>query len=210
MGKRRSRSDIPVSKTLSREEIRELISEGSEFANLRERQRHLTNKRGWMVRFFSYLDCSDGVVDQCWNWTGALRHSGHGEFSIASWHVLYPHRLAYALFKGPITAGLDVCHTCDNPRCCNPDHLWLGTRAENTLDAHKKGRLRSTPPPAHLRARGEASGRARLTLRDVKEILGSNETAAALGRKFGVSPTTVSAIRVGTNWRHVERPAISG
>lgn len=75
----------------------------------------------------------------CWEWQGFKVHNGYGETTYHSQKARV-HRLAYQLWKGPIPAGMDVCHTCDNRPCCNPDHLWVGTRHQNLLDCLEKGR----------------------------------------------------------------------
>lgn len=93
--------------------------------------------------------------DSCWNWTGAkLGRDGYGGFSVARrlarGHQAprYAHRVAYELTHGPIPAGLCVLHRCDNPKCVNPSHLFLGTQADNLRDASVKGRLRVERPKA--------------------------------------------------------------
>lgn len=77
---------------------------------------------------------------ECWEWTGARYSQGYGAFCYLGrqWHT---NRLAWLFTNGPIPDGLQVCHTCDNPSCCRPDHLFLGTQTENLQDASSKGRL---------------------------------------------------------------------
>lgn len=85
----------------------------------------------------------------CWEWQGSLGQEGYGNFPIRG-STEKAHRIAYRFFKGPIPPGMCVCHTCDNPPCCNPDHLWLGTWMDNVRDKYAKGRGNH--------ARGERNG----------------------------------------------------
>ena len=78
----------------------------------------------------------------CLEWTGVAHKRGYGRITINSKSV-QTHRLAWELANGPIPDGMFICHTCDNPPCCNPDHLWPGTNAENTADKVTKGRAPS-------------------------------------------------------------------
>lgn len=78
----------------------------------------------------------------CWEWIGAIRgNSGYGAIKVKG-KTLSAHRYSYEMYVGPITNGLFVCHKCDNKKCVNPDHLFLGTNSDNMKDAYKKGRLK--------------------------------------------------------------------
>jgi hypothetical protein len=105
------------------------------------------------------------------------------------------HRVSYELVAGDIPDDLLVCHHCDNPPCVNPAHLFLGTVADNAVDAVAKGRW----------ARGERSPMSKLTRDDVDEIRALFESGAFskmdLSRRFGVSHTTIRRIVAGTTWR---------
>lgn len=133
----------------------------------------------------------------CWLWTGCRHPLGYG---LLAWteagekKYARAHRLAYETFIGPIPAGMCVCHSCDNPRCVNPCHLFVGTHAQNMADMKAKGRR------ADIGA-GATNARARLTDADVLAIRaayrGSNARQADLANDFGVSQATVSRVIAG-------------
>lgn len=145
-------------------------------------------------RFWSRLERGPA----CWEWTGTRRESGYGELQTGSRERrkrLAAHRVAWELTHGPIPDGMLVCHTCDNPPCCNPAHLFLGTHGDNMRDKCAKGRGGYN--------RGEACGKAKLTAADVRVIrtlTGSNRQVAAC---YGVTHTAIQDIRRGRTWRHV-------
>ena len=77
--------------------------------------------------------------DDCWDWQAFINKFGYGQFRIGK-QVIGAHRVSYLLEYGEFDKTLDVCHSCDNPRCVNPKHLWLGTASDNVWDMAKKGR----------------------------------------------------------------------
>ena len=91
------------------------------------------------ARFCKYFDMTDG----CWLWKGAVAGNRYGQFTVVEpdrYRKVMASRYSYELFVADIPPGLMVCHTCDTPRCVNPDHLFLGTNADNMRDMVKKGR----------------------------------------------------------------------
>jgi len=96
-------------------------------------------------------------TDYCWEWTGAINGRGYGNYSI-NCKAKSAHRVAYALWRGEIPAGMYVMHTCDNRKCVNPSHLVVGTAKDNMDDMARKGR----------RAEGERNGFAKLTKNKVR------------------------------------------
>lgn len=141
--------------------------------------------------------------NDCWQWTAYRanpgRHKlGYGQFNNHG-KIESAHRVAWELTFGSIPEGMKVCHSCDNPLCCNPNHLFLGTQSDNVRDMDTKGRRVSMP------AFGERHGNARLTEDTVRFIHQSNESSAELARVLGVSRQSVSDVRNHKTWRHVAR-----
>lgn len=135
------------------------------------------------------------VVDEatgCWNYTGTpgAKYGVVTQFK----NNEKAHRASYRLHKGEVPQGVFVCHRCDNPRCINPDHLFLGTPAENSADMAAKGRS----------TQGERQPLSKLNAAQVEEIRARVDVAGrAFAKRFGVSEATVSMVRSGKTWRHV-------
>jgi hypothetical protein len=140
-------------------------------------------------RFMKFVEVGEG----CWLWCGSMR-GGYGAFRVDG-KIERANRVAYELFKGEV-GELHVCHTCDNPRCVNPDHLFLGTRSDNMKDAYDKGRL---VPPEGQRFVGSLS---RLEVRDIKRAL-RDKGIAEVAREFGVKYQTVKDIKRGKSYKRV-------
>ncbi len=148
---------------------------------------------GVTERFWRFLDVRDPA--SCWEWTGARKAKGYGFLTIRDGgrrYNVHAHRLSYELHHGAIPAGLLVCHRSDNPPCCNPAHLFLGTTRENALDARAKGRLATGERARAKTVRyGEAHGAASIPDTIVALIKAYHAehapTFSALAAAFGVS-----------------------
>lgn len=135
---------------------------------------------------------SKGSPESCWPWLGTTQKGGYGTFRGTT-----AHRYAFREAGGILKRGFVVMHECDNPSCCNPKHLKLGTQKDNIADMHVKGRA------GDCRNFGEAHGRCkldRIQLRQLKYLRQRfNMTQQALADKFGIAQTHVSRILRGEN-----------
>lgn len=156
-------------------------------------------------RFWAKVNKTDG----CWLWTGCTVRGGYGQFSTNK-HLISAHRYSYALHSGPIPDQLNVCHRCDNPACVRPDHLFLGTQAENIADKvaksrQAKGSTHGTKVKPERVARGTRQGTSKLTDDQVRAIraLRPHLTVRALALQFGVSSSTIQDIVTWQIWKHI-------
>lgn len=140
----------------------------------------------------------------CWLWMGQWKGPGrrnfYGRFMLTRDIQLTAHRVSWMLHHGPIPDGLHVLHKCDVPPCVNPDHLFLGTNAENAADRARKGRSVTIPRP------GVKHHNAKITDNDVREIRhlaadGMKNTTIA--KRFGLGGAQVSRIVTRKRWKHV-------
>ena len=153
------------------------------------------NRRPLAERFWEKVN----KTDSCWLWTGAVNPSGYGILSGGPDHLspMLAHRVAWSLTFDDCPDSLHVCHHCDIRICCRPDHLFLGTDADNMHDAAVKGRLRH----------GHEHYMARLTEDDVRSIRARYKpgvvTRIMLANEYGVAPTTIGDIVSRRTWKHV-------
>lgn len=137
-------------------------------------------------------------TDECWIFTGSLASTGYGQLTIRG-KVRSAHRIAYEVFKGPILNG-EICHTCDNRACVNPDHLIDADRTWNMRDCSRKGRLKIP----HFS--GERSSRAILSQADVDNIrrmISEGHQQKIIATKYGVCKSTIGKIATGKNWKQL-------
>jgi hypothetical protein len=145
-------------------------------------------------RFWKHVDKS--TPDGCWPWLAAQDKDGYGLFTVDGGAQRAAHRVAYELTRGALVDGLLVCHACDNPPCCRPDHLFAGSEADNRLDMIGKKR----------HAHGETHPRARLTPADVMEIRQAAKEGARYGdlaARFNVTDGQISHIVTRRSWRQL-------
>lgn len=151
-----------------------------------------------------------GGADECWPWRGftvrpTSRRLGYGTYRFAKKRVIRAHRAAYFLTFGDLPEGMLVCHACDNPACCNPAHLWLGTCAENNHDRDAKGRTVTPPQPRRPETyhRGQAHHEAKLTNDQVRAIYKDPRKNSEIARAYGMSDSAIGRIKMGRLWRSV-------
>lgn len=141
-------------------------------------------------------------TNTCWLWTGYTINTGYGSMRVNSKPTL-AHRLSYSLFRGDLDPSILVLHKCDNRRCVNPKHLFLGTHLDNALDREKKGRGNQR--------KGEEARSTKLTKKQVEEIIkkyvpGKNSVDRGysmyrLAKEYGVSQMSIWGIIHKTTWR---------
>lgn len=164
------------------------------------------------ANFWSKVDRSGGP-DACWPWLASVSGSlGYGQMGAGGSKMIRCHKYCWLRTRGPIPAGLCVLHNCDNPRCVNPRHLYLGTLKQNAQDRVKRGRSNPQRGRDHWTSRepdfitrGEACGATKITAQIVKQIrrLAGSCTQQQLAARFGISRPQISNIVNRKCWSHV-------
>jgi hypothetical protein len=124
----------------------------------------------------------------CWEWTAALGVNGYGRFKFRK--IGYAHRFSYYIFNGDLCDGMEVCHTCDNPKCVNPAHLWQGTKRENMRDAATKGRTNTVKLSPD-------------DVRRIRSLRNLKYPVADIAKRFGVTTTMVYDIVNRRTWDYI-------
>lgn len=151
-----------------------------------------------LKRFWEKVDVGD--KDECWEWNASLSvRGGYGQFMtcVKGKRILKKsHRMAYEIYYGKIPKGKFICHKCNNPKCCNPNHLYAGTPKDNWHDTIKSGNAYELPPipPEEVHC-------AKLDFEKAEAIRNSDKSGPILARKYNVSKSTISSVRRGKIWR---------
>jgi hypothetical protein len=149
----------------------------------------------WGTRFWSRIEKSKNH-DACWIWIGSCTSRGYGQICING-KMFSAHRVSWMVHFGKIPDGLHVLHHCDNKKCVNPDHLFLGTNDDNIRDKINKGR----------QSRGTKVGNSKLNDKQVKEIrnlIKEGHEQREIASLYGVSQATINYIHVGKLWGWLE------
>jgi len=151
--------------------------------------------------FWSKVDVTSSSIE-CWNWIGARKPKGYGNVRVNKKYKL-AHRIAFELANGEIPKGMIICHLCDNPSCCNPYHLMLGTTKSNFIDMIIKGRDGFTKN----KAIGARNCNAKLNDKTVINIRRLYKDKVLnqyqLADKYGVSQPSIGSIVRRETWRHI-------
>ena len=133
-----------------------------------------------------------GPDGECWEWIAGKNGVGYGMFRVDG-KVILAHRVAYELYCGPVPKGKIVRHRCDNPPCCNPSHVLLGTVQDNVDDRVRRNRS----------AQGERVSGAKLTEAVIPIIRSDPRPQTQIAADYGVSQQHISRIKTGAKWGHV-------
>ncbi len=165
-------------------------------------QRKEWAKKSWKKKHAKYIaefftKCTQPSPDSCWEWKQSISELGYGKAKFQT-KSIGAHRLAYKFAKGEIPKGLYVCHACDNRKCINPAHLFLGTQRDNVQDSVRKGRRRY--------AFGDTAGGRKITsavVIRIKERAKTERTYAKMASDYGISRRQICRIVRGKSWRHI-------
>ena len=137
-----------------------------------------------IARFWSRVEITNLL--SCWEWQSMKDRDGYGVYGKKHTRS---HRYAWSLVYGPIPEGKYILHKCDNPACCNPNHLYLGTQANNMRDkvAHNRHPTKLTPD----------------NIRTIRKLATTEATQASIARTFGVCSTTIHRIVTKKQWAHI-------
>lgn len=153
--------------------------------------------------------------DACWVWPRKLNDVGRGRVWIGD-KLKLAHRAVWEIRKGPIPAGMMLCHTCDNPSCVNPNHLYVGTHRDNMRDMRERRRSFAATQPERVRelgrkmgssntwTRGEGNPKAKLTAEQAAAVAADPRPTRFLVADYGLHRTSIQRIRRGAQWARAQ------
>lgn len=148
-----------------------------------------------IARFWSKVKLPEQIgTDECWLWQASTNQDGYGRIWMQGRLIQATH-FVFILVNGDIPSGLEIMHICDNPRCCNPDHLIAGTHLENIRDMLRKNRW--------IAVKGEKNGQAVINEDQARMILKSDKPQVTIARELGVSVQIVYRVKHRKTWRHI-------
>lgn len=153
-----------------------------------------------LQRFWDKVDIK--TENECWNWKASTRgHSTHdyGRFYFRKTRI-QSHRVAWIISFGEIPIGLKVCHKCDNPKCVNPNHLFLGTQEDNMKDCKKKGRTGQNLTCGTTRYNAKVNDQ---KVKIIRAMFDNGYTNKGLSKMFEIAPSTICDIVKRRTWRHI-------
>lgn len=141
-------------------------------------------------------------TESCWNWTGKRSRKGYGQIRFQGQRILV-HRVSWELAYGPIPPGQYVLHRCDNPSCVRPDHLFLGSLADNNHDMDMKGRSRRIGSPGEKNSASKLTDEQVQMIRDTHKPRDRTYGTTALARQFNVTIGAIQRVVHHHTWKHV-------
>lgn len=137
----------------------------------------------------------------CWLWTASKDNHGYGQIWVRGIGPVKAYRVAFELYIGQIPGGIHVCHKCDNRACVNPDHLFLGTPADNVHDMIRKGRDRKRGLLGNSNSQAKLNESQVVAIRTL--LAHGDATQSEIGKMYGVTQSQVSLIKLGKKWGHL-------
>lgn len=137
--------------------------------------------------------------DGCWDWSGTIHHGGYTQMKYTEKYLATGgHRISWIIHNGEIPKGQWILHKCDNKKCTNPEHLFLGSARDNVIDKLNKGRANTPHGIGHIHAKLDDE-----KVREIRKLLAMGVTMPRLSKDFDVSKSVIQAIKYGKTWKHV-------
>jgi hypothetical protein len=143
-----------------------------------------------------------GSSNQCWEWTAFKNKKGYGAIMYRDLGNIAAHRFSYLLYKGDFDKNKFICHTCDNPSCVNPSHLFVGTPSENMKDKILKGRAKN--PPIHKGSKQHLAKMNPDKIREIRKLFNEGISQTELAKRYCLHTSTMNNICRNISWKDVK------